>query len=253
MILKYYNSQRLVYLVFVMAFTMVFPISILATDCYYKLKDSESTQSYTKQTICGKILKDKFIPDKQLLARIHFDSYGLAGLLFNNKAYYTNLSGKTIEVLVVQNEPDKFIEGFVRFSQKDKYGYINENLDIAIPAIYDYAFSFEGTSALVCNQCKKELLDNKETVLGGFWGMVNAQGEEIIPVQYDRRKADKDRKEKEELDAQYKRIAEFELMLKQKEEQRRLKAEEEVTSNQKKEISPKKGFFETMYDWFSED
>jgi hypothetical protein len=246
-----YRLNRYNYILLI-SFTMILNHSIQSAECYYKLNDSSEKVDFTKQTICGKIIKNQFVADKLLLSKIQFDSYGLAGIVYDEKAYYINKDGKSIEVLLIEKLPDKFVEGYVRFSNKNKYGYINENLEIAIPAIYDYAFPFEGTSALVCNECKKEILNDKETILGGFWGMVNEEGEEIIPVQYDRRRADKDRREKEELDAQYKKIAEFEMMLKEKEEERKLK-KEESRDNNSQENSPKKGFFETMYNWFSED
>ena len=56
--------------------------------------------------------------------------------------------------------------------EKNKYGFANEaSLRKVIPCKFDYAYDFEGNFAVVQKNKK--------------WGLINEEGEEVIPTIYD--------------------------------------------------------------------
>lgn len=91
------------------------------------------------------------------------------------KIYRGNKEGlirfKKIFIEPVYDEISYFKEGLACISKDGKYGYINENNDMAIEAKYDMAFSFSEGYAVVERDSKM--------------GYINKEGEEVIPLEFD--------------------------------------------------------------------
>lgn len=88
------------------------------------------------------------------------------------KKYFFTKAGKLInEPYLYLNNEISFSEGLGKFEQGFKYGYVNENFEIVIPAQFDEANSFKGEAAVV--------------KYAGKWGAINSEGVWIIPAEYD--------------------------------------------------------------------
>jgi hypothetical protein len=108
-------------------------------------------------------------------------SIGFAGAKEGTKGiwYWTPDGEKILQAYIFDNGPDYFEEGLSRYIENEKIGFINENLEIVIPAQFDGAWPFENGTAKVCNGCEKVYIDEfKEyyTYEGGTWGKVDKNG-----------------------------------------------------------------------------
>ena len=68
-------------------------------------------------------------------------------------------------------------EGLAIVIKKDKYGFVNEQGDVVIPAKYDFIYKFQHGYALFA---QKTAQSNKF-----YWGAINKQGKEVIKPKYD--------------------------------------------------------------------
>ncbi len=92
--------------------------------------------------------------------------------------WYRKLNGeKIIQVYNFDNGPDYFKEGLSRYIDNDKVGFMNENLEIVIPAQFDWASPFDGDEARICNGCKLVSDGEHGSWMGGDWGKMNTKGE----------------------------------------------------------------------------
>ncbi|NNF17901.1 MAG: WG repeat-containing protein [Gammaproteobacteria bacterium] len=111
----------------------------------------------------------------------------LATVLFGDTLHYLNASGVAVPVLPFDNGADYFIEGMARTVQNGKIGYIDESLSVVIPPRWDFAFPFANGAAVVCVDCTLRAVgDGHKEVVGGRWGMIDAQGSVTIPIIHDR-------------------------------------------------------------------
>lgn len=62
-------------------------------------------------------------------------------------------------------------DGLAAYSEKGRYGYVDENGEIVIPLQYDVAAPFANGMAIVSKR--------------GYVGMINRQGETVLPPEYD--------------------------------------------------------------------
>jgi len=73
-------------------------------------------------------------------------------------------------------EADRFHEGLARTRIGGKIGFFDKNLDLVLPAIYDFAFPFHHGISEICVGCK-EVKDGEYSILtGGKWKRINRQG-----------------------------------------------------------------------------
>ena len=73
--------------------------------------------------------------------------------------------------------------GLARTGVGGKVGFIDRKLRVVIPPRYDFAFPFNGGTAVVCNGCK-ETSDGGEhkSMVGGQWSIIDRHGREIAAV-----------------------------------------------------------------------
>ncbi len=71
---------------------------------------------------------------------------------------------------------DYFKEGLARCIDNEKVGFINEDLEIAIPAQFDWASYFENGEAKVCNGCESVSDGEHSQMENGTWGNLDKNG-----------------------------------------------------------------------------
>ena len=116
---------------------------------------------------------------------LKFDKYGLA-TVWTSGFYYVTRDGRMARVLPFDNGADYFVGGLARTEVRGKVGFIDRKLRVVIPPRYDFAFPFNGGTAVVCNGCK-ETSDGGEhkSMVGGQWSIIDRHGREI-PALHDR-------------------------------------------------------------------
>jgi len=94
--------------------------------------------------------------------------------------WYFDLTGeKMLKIYSFDNGPDYFEEGLSRYLEGDKIGYIDEDLNVVIPAQFDGAFPFKNGVAKVCVGCERSRVDGPSALEGGKWGLVDKEGDVI--------------------------------------------------------------------------
>jgi hypothetical protein len=143
----------------------------------------------------GKIL----IPAKFYM--IHdFNEFGIADAIPSSKDFTNFVKiDQTGKILVrsyfFDNGPDYFYRDRARFVNPDgKIGFINQKAEIIIPADFDHAISFHFHEPItfVCKGGKEVCLDDPNSgchhnhkIMGGKWGMIDANGKIVIPLEFD--------------------------------------------------------------------
>lgn len=116
------------------------------------------------------------------LKKMTFSHTGIATINFNGHFFYLNQSGLARQVLTFDNWADDFQEGLARTQSNGKIGYINQQLEVAIPAIYDWALPFSKNVAMVCLGCRLEPMGEHQSIVGGRWGIINQQGKIVVGI-----------------------------------------------------------------------
>jgi hypothetical protein len=108
-----------------------------------------------------------------------FDSDGLSWVLDGKNVYYINKLYIIHQTAWIDNGPDILEEGFYRYVENGKYGYQDHNLNIIIPAQWDFAYPFENGNATVCNGCKSIFKGEYSQMVGGQFFTINKIGQVI--------------------------------------------------------------------------
>jgi len=113
---------------------------------------------------------------------------GPDAVLVEGRLYFALDSGKTAPAFLYDNGPDDFVDGLARTTRDGKVGFVNEALEIVVPAEWDFAFPFEDGFARVCTGCSVVHEDGDEhgSVRGGAWGVIDREGRVVVPVAHDR-------------------------------------------------------------------
>jgi hypothetical protein len=123
-------------------------------------------KSHALLQLSSEYLKSLNFGDRELLLR-RMDTHW----------YYIRPDGKAM--LVIKDEegdPDTFHEGLARTRIDGKIGFFDKNLDLILPAVYDFAFPFHQGVAEICVGCR-EVTEGGYTLLsGGKWKRINRQG-----------------------------------------------------------------------------
>jgi len=113
---------------------------------------------------------------------------GPDAVLVEGRLYFALDSGKTAPAFLYDNGPDYFVDGLARTTRGGKVGFVNEALEIVVPAEWDFAFPFEVGFARVCTGCSVVHEDGDEhgSVRGGAWGVIDREGRVVVPVAHGR-------------------------------------------------------------------
>jgi len=134
------------------------------------------------------------IPGDVLVAKYFsfIEEYAIVQDTITKKFGFINKHGDIVIPCIYQHVKD-FYEGLASVfdTNKNKYGYINKNNQVIIPFIYDWASSFgydlygylgfKGLAFVnigILNEEKGRMFPT------GKWGLINRNGEEILPVKY---------------------------------------------------------------------
>ena len=117
---------------------------------------------------------------KSAKAQFKFDSLGLSsGTVSDFGCYWLNKKGTLMKTHCFDNGADYFQDGLARYiDDKGKFGFMNEKLQIKIPAQYSFAFPFEYGNAKVCNGCAplKGKATDHSIIDGGKWQIIDKTG-----------------------------------------------------------------------------
>jgi hypothetical protein len=120
--------------------------------------------------------------------RLRFDPHNLAAvaLLVQEDAgavrwFYVRRDGGMAPVMMYDNGPEDFPDGLARSPVGGKIGYIDRNLKLVIPAIYDGAYPFENGIAVVCRDCTLVSGGGHSWYERGVWGCIDRSGNELAP------------------------------------------------------------------------
>ena len=119
----------------------------------------------------------RFISPRYLKA-LSFDRYGLATVRVDDGWMYVDRHGNALitGVPTVDNGPDYFRDGLVRFVKDEKYGFADRKGRIVIQPIYDGAMPFEEGKAKVCQGCVIKRTGEYQFFSGGRWILLDTKG-----------------------------------------------------------------------------
>ncbi len=101
--------------------------------------------------------------------------------------HYIDLQGKVLEIrpFVIDNGPDYFREGMVRFIRDGKIGFLNQRGQIVIKARFRFVTPFFDGLAAFCSDCQLKKQGEHTAPSAGKWGFINQKGEVVIPPKFD--------------------------------------------------------------------
>lgn len=96
--------------------------------------------------------------------------------------FYVRRDGVMAPVMTYDNGPENFPYGLARSPVGARIGYIDQKLNLVIPARYDGAYPFENGFAVVCLDCKIVSGGEHSWYEGGTWGCIDRNGKERAPL-----------------------------------------------------------------------
>ena len=123
-------------------------------------------------------------------ARAKSFSEGLAVVSIRNRYGFVDITGQ--EVIPLKYETaESFSEGFAVVKLKNKYGFVDKTGQEVIPCKYDYVKSFSEGLAVACIGVEVKVKGNEyytDTKVSGDgkWGYIDTNGEEVIPLIYNK-------------------------------------------------------------------
>ena len=180
-------------IIFFIGFLLFFSVSTFAGDlipCHYYSIDSDDFITdegcFQSKAINDDTSETDGYINQDVILQARYDADGLGVLWGNSGIYYFNANGKLRRVVNFDNGADYFREGLARSLWNNKVGYINKQLDIVISPVYDFAYPFNDGLALVCSGCVDQRIKEYSSRVGGHWGIINQQGEIVVPISYTR-------------------------------------------------------------------
>ncbi len=116
---------------------------------------------------------------KEHLERLAFDDRELEGFYINDLAGYVSRTGKFVFTPVIDNGPDYFREGLARYQENGKMGFVNEKLEVIIPAQFEFVSAFSEGKAAYCTECIKKQVGEHQITESDSWQHINKQGEKL--------------------------------------------------------------------------
>jgi hypothetical protein len=123
---------------------------------------------------------------KGQLDNIAFDTDNLAVVQVGKLFFYVDEDGKAAQAASVEGHAVEFHEGLAPSPRlvggHSKIGYVDQKLNLVIPARYDGGLDFSGGRAQVCRGCTISRDGDYAELQGGQWGCIDHTGKEVIPV-----------------------------------------------------------------------
>jgi hypothetical protein len=169
-------------------------------ECFYirKASNKENSQELESHGNCVESFKNGILRVKEEhLSKIEFIDDDLRFLILHEndklKAFYISRDNTIVQTHYYDNGPDYFLEGLARVISNNKFGFIDEQLNIVIPPKYDFAFPFKNGLATVCTGCTSQKIGGHSEITGGFWGEIDNEGNIVTPLKYRKEEFDKNR------------------------------------------------------------
>ena len=159
--------------------------SLNAAECIYVPKQTTENPypELSPQGNCGQLLtQDTFQLGESHFNKLYFSKNGLASFFYEGSVFYVSKAGKVVRAYFFDNAADYFVEGVARTILNNKFGYIDEQLNVVIKPEYDFVFPFKNEVAVVCNGCRFEPDGEHNIVVDGKWGAINKSGKIVIPI-----------------------------------------------------------------------
>ncbi len=181
----------------------LFSCLVLALGCVKKVKHPGPAESTTCSYVARKEFGGEFSElqpwtgclsrekngeyeiNRDHLERMIFTTHGLAEVLTKEGWHYVTRDGRSALVHTSDNGPDYFSEGRTRAIRDSKMGFVDHDLSWRVQPVYDGAMPFREGRALVCVDCKTIRQGEYSELIGGRWGYVDAEGNEVVPVAFD--------------------------------------------------------------------
>ncbi len=162
-------------------------------DCVYvpRTTADEPYPELTGFTDCAVREGDEVRIEPRHLAALDFGPDDLATMLIAGQWYYLRPDGTKMPVITWDNGPDDFSEGLARTVVDGQIAYLDRRFEIVVPPKYDWGWPFEDGVALVCLGCRPDKKPGEEhtPMVGGTWGYIDAEGDEVVPLQDSREQA----------------------------------------------------------------
>ena len=174
------------------------PLTLDPFECTYYIKPNKAYPYGEMITFpnCGKLVNGELQLTKKHLENIDFkkgteSDFDLTTVYAHYPhVFYVTKEGKTQRMYFYDMGADYFSEGLARYlNHEDKMGFVNDKLEVIIPAKYDYVDSIQNGVAIVSNGSHSEKVsDDKEEehshMVGGIWGAIDKNGAVIVPLKY---------------------------------------------------------------------
>lgn len=131
---------------------------------------------------CAVMKADGAIVSPVVLKKVQFNKDGLAELrLHQIGCYWMNRRGESKKTLCFDNGSDYFVDGVARYiAPSGKYGFMDKNLKVVIPASFDFVFPFINGRARFCQGCRESRKGEYTSMTGGTWGSMDRKGSKRI-------------------------------------------------------------------------
>ncbi len=153
----------------------VHPVQAANKACSFPMKSKS-------MTCIVSVSNGKLSMDRRTLRSVRFEKNGLAGgTVVTEGCFWLNKKGTIRKTHCFDNGPDYFVEGLARYIGADgKFGFMNEGLEIQIPAQFTFAFPFEEGKSRVCNGCTLKTEGEHSSYAGGDWFTIDKQGRKVV-------------------------------------------------------------------------
>lgn len=154
--------------------------------CAYTPQQTENNQypEITQYDKCAQLINKTVIIFDKHLNKIEFNDSELSQIRVHDGLYYVNKQGKLARTHIFDNGADYFQEGLSRTIKNNKFGFINNKLDLVIKAEYDFAYPFENGLSIVCIGCKAFKVGEHTEMRNGKWGVIDKSGNVVIKISH---------------------------------------------------------------------
>ncbi len=151
------------------------------------LAESSGNPELLTSTDCGTIdARGTLQVEKTLLKKLFFKESEPACMLLQDRAFYIDKSGRTVETYLFDAGCDYFNEGLARAPTDNGMRFIDSNLNVVITTPYQFAAPFQDGIAVVCEELRLRpaLRGEHEKFVGGQCGYIDKHGEVVVPLRY---------------------------------------------------------------------
>lgn len=170
-------------------FILIIGLNAFSSHVYAKCSKSEALLAFEKGGLWG--IRD---PNGTVRIEAQFrnvTNHSDLGFIYAD-GYFWSLDGeKLFQAFIYDNGPDYLSEGFMRFRQNAKVGFLDKCLKETIKATFDFATPFKNGISFVCQSCQVVSEEENSRLIKGLWGAIDYSGKIILPTKHDKATAEK--------------------------------------------------------------